>query len=137
MPADGSSVQCYIFQGGISLFNFFRCAIHSARQSCQVNKQFPNHLCFTDLTRHFQCNPMKEEFTGSFNFFFYQSAVNSKCPSLFALSLYNLRASHKCPMFLMHHLLGECHFISLQLHLQFFQFYLDLQFFSLKLRKWL
>ncbi len=34
----------------------------------------PHHLCLSDLTRHFQCNPMTEEFTGSFNFFFHQSA---------------------------------------------------------------
>ena len=30
----------------------------------------PTHRpCFTDFTRHFQCNPMEVEFTGSFNFF--------------------------------------------------------------------
>ena len=34
-----------------------------------TSNQFPYHLCFTDTTRHSQCNPMKVEFPGSLNFF--------------------------------------------------------------------
>ena len=34
-------------------------------------------ICFTDLTRYFQCNPMKVEFPGSFNFIFVRVFIYS------------------------------------------------------------
>ncbi len=35
-----------------------------------LHRLFPHCICFTDLTRYFQCNPMKEQFIGSFNLIF-------------------------------------------------------------------
>ena len=64
------AVACSVifFDGKIPCWNYSYEPYIQPGKSCPVNKWFPHYLCFTNLTRHFQSNPMREEFIGSFKF---------------------------------------------------------------------